>query len=621
MELGDNNDEVENKGTDTKKVISVPRCAVLSQTTLKVSGDIPGAVAGGALFSVGDMFRYLLIGGIAEGSFGPSSIRLLDIRTMKWTSVPEEQDIYSLCYKTCRRFSHSVVQTSDRIGGFGLLFGGFEPSEGSEAQVPAFADTWSPIKATASLSLVKVRVDGDKCRFETVDTINAGPCARGYHASCAFPVDGSDRDHILIHGGSKTISSAGSDPIDDCWMLDDKNQWFKIEQTGASTADHLVGHSIIYWPSRKSLLLIGGDYHKGPVPTRPLIGTLKFQGSGRLIEIVWSPLRLRGSPPMARSFHSMMWISEDRGIIWGGMTQSLVSDVILIQPEENSSNKESIWLKPVYESNVTLRASAMAAMAGKVVGFGGCDNDGVFGSGNVKAKSELFLGTSFGLRQQTKGSMSVKNNKGYVFKLITVGESGVGKTCLIRRFVDDIYNETHLATISTDLLVLRTMIQGKLTTLQLWDTAGQERFAHLTTNYVRDAEGFLVVYDATRRESFERVQFWLDWLIDNRSSEAIRGDTLLIGNKYDLESEVVVTEDEARRYARRAGIDFIATSARSSLNVDIAFMSICRELVKTRETSIKQGNHEGMSMDNAISINAISEPLNRELNGCLSLFM
>merc|ERR1739838_800181 len=194
--------------------------------------------------------------------------------------------------------------------------------------------------------------------------------------------------------------------------------------------------------------------------------------------------------------------------------------------------------------------------------------------------------------------MSVKNNKGYVFKLITVGESGVGKTCLIRRFVDDIYNETHLATISTDPLVLRTMIQGKLTTLQLWDTAGQE--------------GFLVVYDATRRESFERVQFWLDWLIDNRSSEAIRGDTLLIGNKYDLESEVVVTEDEARRYARRAGIDFIATSARSSLNVDIAFMSICRELVKTRETSIKQGNHEGMSMDNAISINAISEPLNRE---------
>jgi len=621
MGTEDNNVKDSNRNiNELKKVISVPRCAVLSQTILKVSGDIPGAGAGGCLFSVGDLFRYLLIGGIAETSFGPSSIRLLDVRTMKWSLIPDEQDIYSLCYKTCKRFCHTVVEMNDNSGTFGLLFGGFEADEASKLEVPAFAENWGSIRAKASSLLVAIRMEGDSCKFETIDTTNTGPCPRGYHASCSIPCPSGDRDYLLIHGGSSTVSDSLSNVCNDCWILDDKNNWYKVNQTGYSVDDHLVGHTILYWSSKKSLLLIGGDCHKGPIPTTPLIGKIVFTETGQLEEIVWSPLKLNGSPPMARSFHSMMWISEDRGIIWGGITKSLVSDVVLIQPDEDFKNNNLIWLKPVYESNVTLRASAMAAMSGKVLGFGGCDNNGVFGSGNVIAKSELFLGTSFGLKQQIKGPNQI-NNKGYTFKLITVGESGVGKTCLIRRFVEDIYNETHLATISTDLLVLRTMIQGKLTTLQLWDTAGQERFAHLTTNYVRDAEGFLVVYDATRRESFERVQFWLDWLIENRSSDALRGDTLLIGNKYDLKNEIVVTEDEARRYARRAGIDFIATSARSSLNVDIAFMSICRELVKTRETAIKRGTHEGMTMENAISINAISEPINNQLNGCISFFM
>lgn len=179
----------------------------------------------------------------------------------------------------------------------------------------------------------------------------------------------------------------------------------------------------------------------------------------------------------------------------------------------------------------------------------------------------------------------------FLFKLLLIGDSGVGKSCLLLRFADDTYTESYITTIGVDFKIRTVEIDGKTIKLQIWDTAGQERFRTITSSYYRGAHGIIVVYDVTDAESFNNVKQWLHE-IDRYASENV--NKLLVGNKSDLASKRAVSFEQGQEFASSLGIDFVETSAKNSTNVEKAFMVMSSQIksrMKSQPTNDKsKGN-------------------------------
>jgi Ras-related protein Rab-1A len=169
----------------------------------------------------------------------------------------------------------------------------------------------------------------------------------------------------------------------------------------------------------------------------------------------------------------------------------------------------------------------------------------------------------------------------YLFKLLLIGDSGVGKSCLLLRFADDSYLESYISTIGVDFKIRTVELDGKTIKLQIWDTAGQERFRTITSSYYCGAHGIIVVYDVTDQESFNNVKQWLNE-IDRYASENV--NKLLVGNKSDLATKKVVDYQTAKAFADEIGIPFLETSAKNATNVEQAFMTMAAE-IKNRMAS------------------------------------
>ncbi|KAJ0173782.1 hypothetical protein K1T71_010931 [Dendrolimus kikuchii] len=163
----------------------------------------------------------------------------------------------------------------------------------------------------------------------------------------------------------------------------------------------------------------------------------------------------------------------------------------------------------------------------------------------------------------------------YLFKLLLIGDSGVGKSCLLLRFADDTYTESYISTIGVDFKIRTIELDGKTIKLQIWDTAGQERFRTITSSYYRGAHGIIIVYDCTDQDSFSNVKQWLEE-IDRYACDNV--NKLLVGNKSDLTTKKVVNYATAKQYAEQLGIPFLETSAKNSTNVEQAFMTMAAEI-------------------------------------------
>ncbi|XP_072958730.1 ras-related protein Rab11C-like [Typha angustifolia] len=163
----------------------------------------------------------------------------------------------------------------------------------------------------------------------------------------------------------------------------------------------------------------------------------------------------------------------------------------------------------------------------------------------------------------------------YLFKIVLIGDSGVGKSNILSRFTRNEFCLESKSTIGVEFATKTLQIEGKTIKAQIWDTAGQERYRAITSAYYRGALGALLVYDVTKKQSFDNVQRWLRELRGHADSNIV---LMMAGNKSDLKHLRAVSENEAELLAEKEGLSFLETSALEATNVEKAFHTILTEI-------------------------------------------
>ncbi|XP_056634870.1 ras-related protein Rab-3 isoform X1 [Diorhabda carinulata] len=159
-------------------------------------------------------------------------------------------------------------------------------------------------------------------------------------------------------------------------------------------------------------------------------------------------------------------------------------------------------------------------------------------------------------------------NFDYMFKLLIIGNSSVGKTSFLFRYADDSFTSAFVSTVGIDFKVKTVFRHDKRVKLQIWDTAGQERYRTITTAYYRGAMGFILMYDITNEESFNSVQ---DWVTQIKTYSWDNAQVILVGNKCDMEDERVISFERGKQLAEQLGVEFFETSAKENINVKAVF--------------------------------------------------
>ena len=166
-------------------------------------------------------------------------------------------------------------------------------------------------------------------------------------------------------------------------------------------------------------------------------------------------------------------------------------------------------------------------------------------------------------------------------QLIMVGESGVGKTSLIRRYTNNIFNTNHLETIGIEFFNKEERINDQIIQIKLWDTAGQEIFQSLTKNFYRKADGIIIVYDITNKDSFEKIQDWVKSVYDNTDTYK-EIQMIIVGNKIDLEERREVSKEEGLKIGKYFEIDFFEASAKNAEGVRNFMIKIIEDILNNK---------------------------------------
>eukprot|EP00933_Yihiella_yeosuensis_P026774 TRINITY_DN20809_c0_g1_i1.p1 TRINITY_DN20809_c0_g1~~TRINITY_DN20809_c0_g1_i1.p1 ORF type:complete len:612 (+),score=120.43 TRINITY_DN20809_c0_g1_i1:185-1837(+) len=500
--------------------------------------------------------RMYLHGGCDEKQ-AYSDLHLLEIEQMKWTQLQTEGSA------PAARWGHTVEGYDTEL----IVFGGIAAEEaallsdaGSSAPVaPPFmaGSSWAHGGAPTN-SLYKLQTQ--TLKWEATSCVGTPPSPRCFHSALVV------NDLYVVFGGSAT--SDYSQPLDDIHWLDLRSMQWTSPSVSGTPPPARFGQKMINGPDDQILVFGGSTSPSGSPAQAGVLHCFKISTA------TWSTVQVQGTPPLERSFHTFDLIGKWGFCFAGTSGGNSVSDLYILDVPNMR------WARPLYEGQVNVRAHASSVLHDKLIVFGGV-RDKVTQTSRTGAptvephisKKLFFLNVL-----EVKGGVAEGDFK---FKLVTVGDSGVGKSCLLTRFVQDYYSDFHVSTIGVDFKTVVTMVKGRLVKLQLWDTAGQERFSVVTGNYYRNSDGFIFVYDATSRASFDHVEQWLGQVQQHHEC----GPTtikILVGNKCDMINELQVTEEEGRAKAEQMGAFFIATSAKTAANVDMAFLTAAQNLVETR---------------------------------------
>ena len=193
--------------------------------------------------------------------------------------------------------------------------------------------------------------------------------------------------------------------------------------------------------------------------------------------------------------------------------------------------------------------------------------------------------------------MSKSNNNMFEVRLVTLGDSKVGKTSLILRYVDDEFNLNYLSTMGFDLKIKKIKLSNnKEVKVKIFDTAGQERFKSIASNYLKKAEGIILVYDITDRISFENIDNWVDDINkEGKNSKPI----ILIGNKSDKEDERAIKKDEGEKLAKNCcgGIKFYETSCQTGENVEKAINDLVNDVYNKYSGNISEDKDNNLIIE------------------------
>lgn len=169
----------------------------------------------------------------------------------------------------------------------------------------------------------------------------------------------------------------------------------------------------------------------------------------------------------------------------------------------------------------------------------------------------------------------------YLFKIILIGDSGVGKTSLMKRYTDDVYVKDAASTIGVDFKIKTIMVNNKKVKLQIWDTAGQERFRAIVSHYYRGAHGIMLVFDMLNKESFEHLKDWMAELEKRDVSKITQ--VKILGNKIDCKEQIQVTDEDIRVFLdayKLPASSFSEVSAQSDVNVEDSFVNLTKCLIE-----------------------------------------
>jgi len=182
------------------------------------------------------------------------------------------------------------------------------------------------------------------------------------------------------------------------------------------------------------------------------------------------------------------------------------------------------------------------------------------------------------------------NTYDYIIKILLIGDSGVGKSCVLLRFADDAFTQSFITTIGIDFKVKTIEIDGKVIKLQIWDTAGQEKFKTVSMAYYRGAMGIMLVYDVTDDKSFYNIKNWIT-NIEQHASENV--ERMLIGNKCDRVDDKIIKYEQGKKIAEEYNMKFFETSAKNNINIEEAFITMAKDIknkISTEPKDIQPSN-------------------------------
>jgi len=320
-----------------------------------------------------------------------------------------------------------------------------------------------------------------------------------------------------------------------------------------------------------------------------------------------------GAEPPPRAYHSATLLGKNLFVTGGQVQHGLLAhthyihgayilEIVKNQWEHNTIKGDSFIPYPgcslLGHTACAIDSSSLVIFGGSLETTAGFDCVNTFWDVATDAKqklnpSQLPVPTTGGVYNTT-------------FKLLVVGDAGVGKTCLIHRFVDDVFSSTCKSTIGVDFKATSIEMDGKNVQLQVWDTAGQERFRALTTSYYRGAHGVILVYDVTEPGSFEHLSSWIKDVDLYSGEEVVK---LLIGNKDDNDRKVV-DPGTAREFAKDHQMLFMEASAMRATNVTAAFKLLVAEVMHQADTIASQPP----AFEHKLKVNA--ERARRAQSGC-----